>query len=72
MIGAPSIFKLTHRASALAKVLPIFVLSCPRKIKSHHIVYVFELLRKVFCFTTPFEVGFISRKVDNFELIPDL
>ena len=31
VIGAPSIFKLTHRAAALDKLLPIFALSCPRK-----------------------------------------
>jgi hypothetical protein len=31
VIGSPSLFKLTHRAAALAKVLPIFALSCPRK-----------------------------------------
>ena len=31
MIGAPSIFKLTHRAAVLTKLLPIFALSCPRK-----------------------------------------
>ena len=33
VIGAPSIFKLTRRAAALAKLLPIFALSCPRKSK---------------------------------------
>ncbi len=31
MIGAPSIFKLTHRAVALAKLLPIFDLRCPTR-----------------------------------------
>ena len=31
VIGVSSIFKLTHRAAALAKLLPIFALSCPRK-----------------------------------------
>ena len=30
-IGAPSTFKLTHRAATLSKLLPIFDLSCPRK-----------------------------------------
>ncbi len=29
MIGVSSIFKLTRRAAALAKLLPIFALSCP-------------------------------------------
>ena len=32
VIGAPSIFKLTHRASTLVRVLPTFVLSCERKV----------------------------------------
>ncbi len=31
VIGVSSIFKLTHRAAALPKILPIFTLSCPRK-----------------------------------------
>ena len=31
MIGAPSIFKLTRRAAALARVLPTFALNCERK-----------------------------------------
>ena len=30
-VGAPSILRLTRRAAALAKLLPIFALSCPRK-----------------------------------------
>ncbi len=31
VIGVSSIFKLTHRTVVLTKLLPIFVLSCPRK-----------------------------------------
>ena len=31
VMGAPSIFKLTRRAADLAKLLPIFDLSCPRE-----------------------------------------
>ena len=31
MIGAPSIFKLTRIAAALARLLPTFAVSCVRK-----------------------------------------
>ena len=31
MIGAPSIFKFSHRSAAFARVMPTFALSCDRK-----------------------------------------
>ena len=52
MIGAPSIFKLTRRAAALARVLSTFALICERKTARLKVVYYESLKRDLKTKTT--------------------
>ena len=52
MIGVSSIFKLTHIAAALARLLSTFDLSCVRKTTRFEVVYYESLKREIKTKTT--------------------